>query len=323
MNDKVQATIEKKTTKTEIPQDILERLLFATLKEQRSARRWKIFFRFVTYTFLVLVILISVGLLSSGEGVNETHTALIDVKGLILDDKPASADNIIASLKQAFEDNNTKGIILRINSPGGSPVQVSTISQEIKRQRKLHPNTPIYAVCTDICASGGYWLAAATDKIYANQASLVGSIGVVMESFGFVDIMKKVGIERRLITAGAHKGIMDPFSPAKPEEVAFIKSMLAQVHSQFISYVKQMRGKRLKINDEMFTGLVWTGADALKSGLIDGIATEETVAREIIKAEYIVDYTVEPNYLERLANQFNSTIAHVPLQGMEKTIAVK
>lgn len=295
-----------------------KQLLFATLKEQRLNRRWKTFFRLITLFFILAFLVSFFGIFDNVEPTSHAHTALIDIDGLIVDDKPANADNIIASLKDAFEERHAKGVILRINSPGGSPVQVANISNEIKRLHKLHPKKKIYAVCSDICASGGYWVAAAADTIYANPASLIGSIGVVMEGFGFADIMKKIGIERRLITAGKHKGLLDAFSPLKADEVTFAQRLLDQVHQQFIHYIKAQRGNRLKISEDTFSGLAWTGEDALRMGLIDGFGSEEDVARDIIKEDNIIDYTIKPNYFERIAGQFGSTLTSTVTEQLSK-----
>jgi protease-4 len=300
--------------------ETLERILLDGLKEQRAARRWKIFFRLVMLFYVVIFTLFLSGGFGSSDTASGPHTALIDVNGMIADNKPASADNIIASLQDAFKDENTKGVILRINSPGGSPVQVAYISDEVKRLRQLHPKIKLYSVCTDMCASGGYWIAASGDQIYANPASLIGSIGVVMEGFGFDIIMRKIGIERRLITAGAHKGLLDPYSPLKPDEAAFAKQLLSEVHQHFIRYIMGQRGKRLHIDKDLFSGLAWSGEDALKYGLIDGFASESDVAREIIHEENIVDYTVSPNYLERLANQFGTTLGQSVFEKLNSTV---
>lgn len=294
----------------------LENLLFASLKEQRSWRRWRIAFKLLTFGYILVFFALLFGVFKGGspEPVASAHTALINVNGLLTEGKVASADNVISSIKEAFKNKHTKGIILRINSPGGSPVQVSNISDEIARQRKLHPKIKVYAVCTDICASGGYWVATAADKIYANPASLVGSIGVVMEGFGFVDVMKKVGVDRRLITAGTHKGLLDSFSPLKPDEVAFAERLLGSVHQQFIHQVVSRRGDKLKITKDIFSGLAWVGQDALALGLIDAYGSEEYVAREVIHAPIVIDYTFEPNYLDRITNQFSTTFASTIIQ---------
>ena len=292
-------------------QEVLTKLVFASVNEQRRARRWSIFFKavFTGYLFLVLFVM-----LSGGEGERRTykpgkHTSLIEIKGVIAAGADASADNVINGLRDAFDDKDTAGIILRINSPGGSPVQAGYINDEIKRLRDKHPKIKVYAVITDICASGGYYIASAADEIYADKASLVGSIGVIMNGFGFVDTMKKLGVERRLYTAGKHKGFLDPFSPQNEEEVAHVKDMLENIHQQFIDVVKAGRGKRLKDNKDLFTGLIWTGEESLKLGLVDGLGSSSTVARDVIKAKNIVDYTRRPNYWERFADRIGASAA--------------
>jgi protease-4 len=292
-------------------QDVLTRLVFASLNEQRRTRRWNIFFKslFIGYLFLLLFIML---FNSSGERRNLTtgkHTSLIEIKGLISPTTEASADHVITGLRDAFDDKNTAGIILRINSPGGSPVQAGYIYDEIKRLRNKHPKIKVYAVITDICASGGYYIASAADEIYADKASLVGSIGVIMNGFGFVDTMKKLGIERRLYTAGEHKGFLDPFSPPNADEVKHVKRMLENIHQQFIHAVKTGRGDRLKDDKNLFTGLIWTGEESQKLGLVDGLASSSQVARDVIKAENIVDYTRRPNYWERFADRIGASAA--------------
>lgn len=298
--------------------DILNRLAFATLNEQRRHRRWRIFFMFLFFIYLFLIYftvyqpewnsLVSVDDENNSPG---KHTALVEVEGVIATDTEANADKIVSGLQKAFKDKATAGIILRINSPGGSPVQAGYINDEINRLRQQYPTIPVYAVITDICASGGYYIAAAADKIYADKASVVGSIGVLMNGFGFVQAMDKLGIERRLLTAGEHKGFLDPFSPLKPEDIEHIKNLLSDIHAQFINAVKSGRGKRLKSADEaeLFSGLVWTGEQAVKLGLVDALGSASYVAREIIKAEKIRDFTQKPNYLDRFAERLGTTVA--------------
>ena len=292
-------------------QDVLTKLAFATLDEQRRSRRWGIFFKslFAFYLFLLLAIMVFSGADQQASFKSGRHTALVDIKGVIAAGGDASADNVIAGLRDAFKDKNTAGIILRINSPGGSPVQAGYIYDEIKRLRGKHPDTKVYAVITDICASGGYYIASAADDIYADKASLVGSIGVIMNGFGFVDTLKKLGVERRLYTAGKHKGFLDPFSPQNKDEVAHVKTMLEDIHQQFIKAVKTGRGKRLKDNKDLFTGLIWTGEESVKLGLVDGLASSSTVARDVIKAKNIVNYTHRPNYWQRIADRIGASAA--------------
>jgi protease-4 len=292
-------------------QDVLTKLAFASLTEQRRARRWGIFFKslFAFYLFLVLIIMVYSGKNEQVDFKARKHTSLVDIKGIIAAGADASADNIIAGLHDAFEDKNTAGIILRINSPGGSPVQAGYIYDEIKRLRSKYPKIKVYAVISDICASGGYYIASAADDIYANKASLVGSIGVIMNGFGFVDTLKKLGVERRLYTAGQHKGFLDPFSPENKDEVAHVKTMLEDIHQQFINAVKTGRGKRLKDDKDLFSGLIWTGEESVKLGLVDGLASSSTVARDIIKAKNIVDYTHRPSYWQRIADRIGASAA--------------
>lgn len=285
----------------------LERVLFATIKEQRRSRRWGIFFKALTFFYLFALLYIYLPASWKTDGIQGgRHSALIDIRGVIADDAQASADNVIDSLRDAYKDDKTSGIILQLNSPGGSPVQAGQINDEIVRLRKLHPDIPVYAVVTDICASGGYYIAVAADKIFADKASMVGSIGVLMNGFGFVGSMEKLGVERRLLTAGKHKGIMDPFSPMKEEDRALIASMLEGIHQQFIDTVKRGRGDRLKVDDDTFSGLIWTGEQAVSRGLIDGLHTADYVARVLIKQEHIVDFTRRRPYLERLSERLGS-----------------
>jgi protease-4 len=310
--------------------DALRRLAFATLNEQRRARRWRIFFvlLFLIYLFVSLVAFLQPDLLKElmdDEAFNQKHTAVVEVKGVIDADSEASADHIVSGLRKAFKDDKTAGIIIRINSPGGSPVQAGYIYNEIKRLRKKYPKIPLYAVVTDMCASGGYYIAAAADKIYADQASLVGSIGVLMNGFGFVGAMDKLGIERRLLTAGEHKGFLDSFSAMKPEDIAHVKGMLNEIHQQFITRVKEGREKSLKAagklalldNPELFSGLIWTGEKAMQLGLVDKLASTSEVAREIIKAEKIKDFSYKRNYLDRFADRLGATMASTLAQQLK------
>lgn len=289
----------------------LERVVMASISEQRASRRWGIFFKslFFLYLIIALFLMLPEGSLVTSQP-SKAHTALIDINGVISADDRANSDDIVTSLHEAFKDKGTKGIILRINSPGGSPVQSSYVYDEIRRLRAQHKNIKVYAVCTDICASGAYYIASAADQIYANPSTLVGSIGVLIDGFGFVDTLQKLGIQRRLYTSGNHKGFLDPFSPIKPEEQEFIKHLLTNVHQQFINSVKAGRGNRIKNNPELFSGLAWDGSQAKTLGLIDGFGSAGYVAREIIKNEKIVDYTLKPNYFEQLANKMGAAFAH-------------
>lgn len=288
---------------------LISRLAFAAVTEQRRARRWGIFFKSLFFVYLVvLLVLYSPEKWGTGGIASEVHTALVEVQGIIGADTEASADRIITGLREAFKDKKTKGVILRVNSPGGSPVQAGYVNDEIFRLRDEHPNVPIYAVITDICASGGYYVASAANQIYADKASLVGSIGVVMDGFGFVGAMEKLGVERRIWTAGSHKGMLDPFSPLKAEDVGHIQTVLEDVHKQFVAIVKKGRGERLKNDPGMYSGLVWTGEQSLELGLVDALGSSGFVAREIIGAERIVDFTQREHYLDRLAKRLSTAL---------------
>ncbi len=293
--------------------EVLGKLAMAALQEQRSSRRWGIFFKTLTFAYLLLVLLMFMGL---RDGKTEAalagkHTSLVELTGEIAADKQANADNIIEALQAAFKDKNTVGVILRINSPGGSPVQAGAINDEIRRLRTLHPDIPLYVVVEDICASGGYYVAAAADRIYVNKASLVGSIGVLMDGYGFTGTMQKLGVERRLLTAGENKGFLDPFSPMDPKQKAIAQKMLGEIHQQFIDVVRQGRGKRLKETPETFSGLIWTGKKSIELGLADEMGSVESVARDVIKAENIVDYTTREGFADRLAKKFGAGAASV------------
>jgi len=285
----------------------LERLLLAHLEEQRKARRWGMFFKGLglVWLFLLVVMLFSYdhGFKSPGP-----HTALIDLNGEIGGDGGLSADSLISALNGAFEDGNTRGVVLRINSPGGSPVQAGQVYDEIRRLRAKHPKIPLYVVVGDICASGGYYIAAAADRIFVDKASLVGSIGVLMDGFGFTESMRKLGIERRLLTAGDNKGFLDPFSPVDAEQLAHARGMLDEVHGQFIRMVREGRGDRLKETPDMFSGLIWSGARSIELGLADALGSLDYVAREIIQVENIADYTPHEGFAERLARRIGTSM---------------
>ncbi len=286
--------------------DLLNRLAFSALDEQRRARRWNIGFKFLFFGYLVLLLVLYIPgdwLDSSSAG---KHTALINVSGIISADSEASADVIITGLRAAFEDEDTAGVILRINSPGGSPVQSGYINDEIVRLRALHPDTPLYAVLMDVTASGGYYIAAAADKIYADKATIVGSIGVLMDGFGFVGTMDKLGVERRLLTAGRSKGLLDPFSPVQEDQTRHIQTMLDSIHRQFIATVRKGRGSRLKEDPDLYSGLIWTGEQGLALGLVDALGSSSYVAREVIGEKDIVDFTPQRSFLESVANRFGT-----------------
>lgn len=298
----------EKTAPPNWERDVLEKLALSAVQEQRRSRHWSILFKTLGFLYLFIVLFLAAGWFRS-DGVSITaHTALVDLQGVIAADQ-TSADSVISSLQGAFEDNKTRGVILRINSPGGSPVQAGQIYDEIKRLRALHPKVPLYAVVDDICASGGYYVAAGADKIFVDKASIVGSIGVLMDGFGFTETMQKLGVERRLLTAGENKGFLDPFSPVDPEQQAFARQMLEEIHGQFIAVVREGRGKRLKETSETFSGLVWSGEKSIQLGLADAFGSVESVARDVIKAEDIVDYTQRPGLAERLAGRLGTSMA--------------
>lgn len=290
--------------------DVLNRLAFASLNEQRRSRRWNIFFKSLLFIYLFALLFYVPFSWDTGKITTGKHTALVDLEGVIAPNMPASADVMVSGLRAAFKDKNTAAVILRINSPGGSPVQSGYIYDEIKRLRNEYPSIKLYAVISDICASGGYYVAAAADEIYANKASLVGSIGVLMNGFGFVDSMEKLGVERRLMTAGEHKGMLDPFSPLDPEEVNHVQKLLDGVHQQFIDKVKQGRGERLSDSPELFTGLFWNGEEGLDLGLVDGLGSTSYVAREIVGVEQIVDFTPRPDFLDQFASRIGVSMAN-------------
>jgi protease IV len=289
--------------------DVLEKLAFAAIKEQRRGRRWGIFFKLLGFAYLTFLIVMLFDWRGEDGLTGGKHSALVDLDGVIQAKGSASADNVTASLQGAFKDKNTKGVILRVNSPGGSPVQAGIIYDEIVRLRKKYPDIPLYAVVEDICASGGYYVASATDKIYVDKASIVGSIGVILDQFGFTGTMDKLGVERRVITAGENKAFLDPFSPLRPEDVKHAHELLDQVHQQFIDVVKKGRGNRLKELPELFSGLFWTGTKSIELGLADGYGSVDSVARDVIKAEQIVDYTRKENVAERIARRFGAAMA--------------
>ncbi len=290
--------------------NVLEKLAMSAVQEQRRARHWGIFFKTLTLAYLFLVFFALMGWIGKSDGALSSgeHTALVDMEGVIAADSPASADNMISSLQDAFKDKDTKGVILHINSPGGSPVQAGQINDEIRRLRAKYPSIPLYVVAGDVCASGGYYVAAAADKIFVDKASLIGSIGVLMDGFGFTGTMEKLGVERRLLTAGSNKGFLDPFSALRPDQEAYAKQMLEQIHQQFIAVVRQGRGARLKETPDTFSGLVWNGQAGVEMGLADGYGSVESVARDVIKAENVVDYTVKEGIADRLAKRFGAGV---------------
>jgi protease-4 len=289
--------------------ETLEKLLFATVKEQRAARRWSIFFKFLILAIIGFSLWAYFDF-STGSDIEALgrHTALIEIDGSIESEGSGSADSVIPSLNKAFSDVGSVAIVLRINSPGGSPVQAGMIVDEILRLRKGYPAKPVYVVVDEICASGGYYIAAAADKIFVNKASIVGSIGVLMDGFGFTGTMEKLGVERRLLTAGENKGFLDPFSPQSEKHKAHAQVMLNEIHQQFIGVVRAGRGKRLKETPDMFSGLFWSGAKAVEMGLADGFGSVDSVAREVVKVENIVDYTAHEGLPERVLNKFGAEV---------------
>jgi len=296
--------------------DVLREIALQGVTEQRRARRWGIFFKLLIAGYLLAVpLLYYFALNDKGVGEKaELYTAVINIDGAISANSEAGADYVIPSLRDAFEDEKVKGVIIRCNSPGGSPVQSAYIYDEIRRLRAKYKDKPVYAVAADICASGGYYIISATDKIYANQTSLVGSIGVRMDSFGVVGLMEKIGVESRQLTAGEHKAILDPFHPRNEEEEEFLKKMLATTHKHFINAVKAGRGDRLKDNPDIFSGLFWTGEDAKALGLVDEFGSASYVAREVIKAEELVVFSQKKSILDRLSDKIGAKISTMMMQ---------
>lgn len=285
---------------------LLEKIAFASLNEQKAKRRWGIFFKLAVLAYLIAVLVLVIDWGGTDKLADGKHTALIKVRGTIEANGDASADKINGALQSAFEDKGTAGIIMQINSPGGSPVQSGIVYDEIRRLRAKHPEIPIYVVVEDLCASGGYYIASAADKIFVDKASIVGSIGVLMDGFGFTGTMDKLGVERRLLTAGANKGFLDPFSPQDEKQKEHAQVLLGEIHKQFIEVVRKGRGKRLKETPETFSGLMWTGSQSIQMGLADDFGTVDSVARDLIKAENILDYSVKENIAERFAKRLGA-----------------
>jgi protease-4 len=300
----------------------LEKLAFASLNEQKTARRWKTFFRLSWLVFFVALVWLAMHRGTPTASTSAPHTAVVEIKGEIADGADASAEFVNAALRAAFEDEGAKAVVLLINSPGGSPVQAGMMNDEIVRLKAKY-NKPVYAVVEETCASAAYYVAAAADQIFVDKASIVGSIGVLMDGFGFTGLMDKVGIERRLLTAGNNKGFMDPFSPQTETQRAYAQTMLNQIHEQFINVVKAGRGKRLKETPEMFSGLFWTGQQAIELGLADQLGTLEYVAREIVKTEEIIDYTRRENVAERLAKKFGAAIGDGAIKAVRTIPAIR
>ncbi len=290
---------------------LVEKIALAGIAEQRRARRWGIFFKLLTFAYITWIVLLVTGWQAAEAPSAERHTALVEIDGLIAPGTDASAERVIAALQAAFEDQRTKGVVLRINSPGGSPVQAQTIYDEMRRLRNKYPKIPLYAVVEDLCASGGYYVAVGADRIYVSKSSIVGSIGVRMDGFGVTGLMEKLGVERRLLTAGENKAMLDPFLPLNERHKAYALALMDEIHAQFIEVVREGRGDRLKETPEMFSGLIWSGQKGIELGLADAIGSLDYVAREVIKAEEIVDFTQKENFAERLARRFGASVARV------------
>ena len=288
---------------------LLEKIALASLNELRAKRRWGIFFKLAGLAYLIAVLVLVIDWGASEKLVDSKHTALINIRGTIDATGDASAEKINGALQSAFEDKGTVGIIVRINSPGGSPVQSGIVYDEIRRLRAKYPDIALYAVVEDMCASGGYYIASAADKIFVDKASIVGSIGVLMDGFGFTEAMERVGVERRLLTAGENKGFLDPFSPQDMKQKQHAQVLLEEIHKQFIDVVRKGRGDRLKETPELFSGLMWTGAQSVKMGLTDDFGTVDSVARDIIKVENILDYSVKENIAERFAKRLGADVS--------------
>jgi len=302
----------------------LEHLLLENLKETRKARRWKAVLRVLTLLVIVAVLFAVFDFHIPGRGMGvEKHTALVTLEGEISSSSMANAMDINSSLVAAFENEQSAGVVMRINSPGGSPVQAGMINDEIHRLRKLYPKKPFYVVVEDICASGGYYVAVAADQILVDKASLVGSIGVIMEGFGFTGLMDKLGVTRRMITAGSNKGMMDPFSKEDPKQVEMVKTMIDEIHQQFIAVVKEGRGARLKESTDLFSGRIWNGEQAVNIGLVDGYGTVDTVARDVFKAPDVLDYTMKENFAERVAKRFGAEAGAAAGKALVKTPDLK
>src|SRR6266850_2742498 len=290
--------------------ELVTKLANEALLEQRKRRRWGIFFKLLTFAYVTFLLIVMVDWSSRGDLTGgKKHTAMVELTGLIAPGTDASAERITTALQAAFKDKNTQGVVMRINSPGGSPVQAQTIYDEMRRLRLKYPDIPLYAVVEDICASGGYFIAVGADRIYVSKSSLVGSIGVIMNGFGFTGLMDKLGVERRLITSGENKAFLDPFSPLEQRHKDFAKQLATEIHQQFIVVVREGRGKRLKETPDTFSGLIWSGEKSIELGLADGIGSLDYVAREVVKAEEIVDFTQKEGIAEKFAKRFGAGAA--------------
>ncbi len=300
----------------------LERAVRELIAERRSERNWRIFFRLAWLALVIIVVWVLMQRAGPVTAPSVPHTALVEVRGEIAPDTEASAERLVSALTEAFEDPGAQAVVLRINSPGGSPVQAGIVNDEIRRLKAQH-GKKVYAVIEETAASGAYYIAVAADEIYADKASLVGSIGVLMDGFGFVGAMEKLGIERRLLTAGDNKGMLDPFSPENPVQTAYAKAMLDQIHQQFIDVVKQGRGERLKETPQTFSGLFWNGEDAVRLGLVDKLGNLDFVAREVVGAADIVDYTTHDNLAERFAKRFGAAIGEGAVRAMRSLAPIR
>jgi protease-4 len=311
---------------------VLEKVALKALEEQRRTRQWSALFKLLWFIFAFLILSAWLGWIGRPDKDSMSasagrHTALVDLDGIIAPESKASAEKIIKGLNRAFKDSNTQGVVLRINSPGGSPVQAGYINDEIRRLRAKYPNTPLFVVIQDLCASGGYYVAVAADKIFVDKASLVGSIGVIIGSFGFTGAMEKLGVERRAYTSGDNKDFLDPFQPENPAHREHAQKMIGEIHQQFVNVVRQGRGKRLKETPEMFSGLVWTGEKSVELGLTDGLGSLEYVAREVIKAEKVVDYSPRDNVFEqlseRLGARFGAALGRAAMESARSAVEVR
>jgi protease-4 len=302
--------------------DLIANLATAALKEQRRARRWGIFFKLLGFAYLTLIIVLALDWRGGDMAGGKKHTAMVDVNGIIAPGSDASAERVMASLQAAFKDKNTQGVILRCNSPGGSPVQAHTIYEEMKRLRKQYKDIPLYVVVEDVCASGGYYIAVGGDKIFVSKASVVGSIGVLMNGFGFTGLMDKIGVERRLMTAGENKSMLDPFSPLTDKDKAHARQLLDDIHKQFIEVVREGRGKRLKETPDTFSGLIWTGQKSVELGLADDYGSLESVARDVVKAEDIVDFSTKESVVEKFARRFGASAASALMESALRNSAL-
>ena len=317
-----QDTASAEPARSDWERKTLEQLAFATLREQQTARRWKNGLRLAWLLFALLVFWLGWSYNAPTASPSMPHTAMVAIKGEITPEGDASAENIMAAMRSALEDTGSRALVLLINSPGGSPVQAGLINDEIHRLKKLH-NKPIYAVVEESCASAAYYIAAAADQIYVDKASIVGSIGVLMDGFGFTGLMDKLGVERRLMTAGENKGFLDPFSPQTAAQRKYAQAMLDQIHQQFIGVVKAGRGDRLKETPDMFSGLFWTGQQAVDMGLADALGSLDSVARDVVKASDVIDYTRHENVAERLAKRFGAALGEASVKVMRQSAVLR